>query len=137
MSANLNKDNIISTSEDELERARAEFMAQEEEDQQHQLLNRYVFVILARGIVICGKLVGHEGLFLQLENAVTLRHWGTQRGLGELCKGPNEDTAIDPTYKTIGANFHALVEMYYDLDQEVWDKVCRETNANPPADDEE
>lgn len=128
---------IIETSEEELAAARAAFAQQEEDDLSHQLLNRYMFVILARGIVICGKLVGHKGLFLQFENAVTIRHWGTKKGLGEICKGPTETTQVDPTYKTIGANFHALVELYYDLDQEVWDRVCRETNANPPEDEEE
>lgn len=53
-------------------------------------------VIADRGWVWVGK-TRRQGDDLVIENARTVRFWGTKRGLGELAEGgPTKDTKLDP-----------------------------------------
>lgn len=53
-------------------------------------------VILQRGWVAVGIFQkGEEGARF-LKNASIIRVWGTTKGLGEICPGPNPNTKLDP-----------------------------------------
>lgn len=43
-----------------------------------------------------GPMHGHKG-FVVIHDAINLRIWGTERGLGELANGPTDKTQSDPT----------------------------------------
>lgn len=56
--------------------------------------NEVRILVLQRGWVVVGEYreVGDECV---LENASVIRRWGTSKGLGELAKGPLENTVLD------------------------------------------
>jgi hypothetical protein len=56
-------------------------------------------VIAQRGFVFVGD-VSTDGDELVISNASTIRRWGTEKGLGELCDGPLESTVLDSQGET-------------------------------------
>jgi len=51
-------------------------------------------VILQRGWVYVGRW-NRDGDDCTLTNALNIRRWGTEKGLGELVEGPRPDTILD------------------------------------------
>ena len=76
-------------------------------------------VVLQRGWVAVGRYFRH-GTECRLEDASTIRRWGTTKGLGELAlNGPLKDTKLD---KSGTIRFH--------LGAEVCRMDCKTTNWN-------
>lgn len=51
-------------------------------------------VVLQRGWVVVGR-YSRDGETISLDNASTIRRWGTTKGLGELVDGPLTSTRLD------------------------------------------
>lgn len=64
-------------------------------------------VVLDRGFVYVGD-VTIQGDFCIIENAKNIRYWGTKNGLGELTKGPLEETKLDKI-GTVKAPMRAVI----------------------------
>jgi hypothetical protein len=77
-------------------------------------------LVLDRGFVKVGRVSSHPTLAFHwlLSPARTIRNWGTSNGLGELVKGPTDNTVLDlPTTSTIP--FRAVIEII-DVDEREW-----------------
>lgn len=60
-------------------------------------MSKIRIVILDKGFVSVGKFTQGKD-FCKLENAATVRYWGTTRGLGEIAEnGPTDSTKLDRT----------------------------------------
>lgn len=67
-------------------------------------------VVLDRGFVYVGE-VTTDGEWCVIEDARSVRRWGTQKGLGELAaKGPLVNTVLDPA-GTVRAPMRAVIAM--------------------------
>ena len=66
-------------------------------------------VVAAHGWVCVGNCVDNEDGTITIRNALNIRNWGTERGLGELINGPLSSTVADE-YGTI--KIKPLFEMY-------------------------
>lgn len=74
-------------------------------------------VILQRGWVMIGRW-SREGDNCSLDNAMVIRVWGTEKGIGELVGGPTSSTVLDPTGHV---EFHILtVVATIDAEESVW-----------------
>lgn len=66
-------------------------------------------VVLDKGFVYAGIVYDDGGPFIEIQNTVNIRRFGTTAGLGELgLKGPTSETQLDPV-PTLLAPRHALV----------------------------
>ena len=75
--------------------------------------------VLQRGWVYVGKF-SQSGEMCKLENASCIRRWGTSKGLGELVKGPTQNTVLD---KAGTVEFHILTAVnLIEVDGEAWAK---------------
>ncbi len=76
-------------------------------------------VVLQRGWVAVGRLT-QNGPYCVLENAKTIRRWGTTNGLGQIAKdGPIDGKTILDDAGTI--RFHELtIVAAFDCDQSKW-----------------
>lgn len=54
-------------------------------------------IVIERGWVVVGNCVAKRG-FLDITEGSVIRHWGTERGLGQLAiEGPTKTTVLEPT----------------------------------------
>jgi hypothetical protein len=61
------------------------------------VIGRHYIVVLPRGWIGTGRYAGREGDVHKFDEASTIRHFGTDRGLGQLAlEGKQEHTIIDP-----------------------------------------
>jgi hypothetical protein len=76
-------------------------------------------VVLQRGWVAVGRLF-QDGPYCRLENAMTIRRWGTSRGLGQIANGgPIIDKTVLDDAGTL--RFHELtIVAAFDCDQTKW-----------------
>lgn len=81
-------------------------------------------VVLQRGWVAIGRFF-QKGHKCRLENAATIRIWGTsgKAGLSYLAdEGPTKDTILDKTKNAV--RFHELTVVHmYDCNEAVWSKL--------------
>lgn len=81
-------------------------------------------VVLQRGWVAIGRFY-QKGSKCRLENAATIRIWGTsgKAGLSYLAdEGPTKDTILDKTKNPV--RFHELTVVHmYDCCEEKWEKI--------------
>lgn len=76
-------------------------------------------VVVQRGWVFIGDVVRNDREFV-IERSMCIRRWGTERGLGQLEKGPTTETVLDP-YGTV--RMHPLSVVFtIDVDQAAWEK---------------
>lgn len=67
-------------------------------------------VVLPRSHVVVGNLYAETGDDCRLENASTVRRWGTSNGLGQLASnGPQAETKLDPE-GTIYFSYRAIIK---------------------------
>lgn len=52
-------------------------------------------IAFGRGHVVVAEVADTKADFLRLDNAATIRVWGTSTGLGELANGPLSNTVLD------------------------------------------
>lgn len=81
--------------------------------------------VLDRGFVFVGRItrVPEEDCFY-IEDAMNIRQWGTERGLGQLRNGPTKETVLDPS-GTIRVPNRALL-FTVDTDPLAWaDKLVQ------------
>lgn len=77
-------------------------------------------VILQRGWVFVGDLT-REDNECTLENASTIRNWGTTKGLGEIADGgPTSSTKLDPS-PTVRFNWLTVIGII-ECNQKNWNK---------------
>jgi hypothetical protein len=76
-------------------------------------------VVLQRGWVAVGRLF-QDGPYCRIENAQTIRRWGTNDGLGVIAKGgPIEGKTVLDDAGTL--RFHELtIVVTFDCDQAKW-----------------
>lgn len=78
-------------------------------------------VVLQRGWVAIGRFF-KKGNRCWLENAATIRIWGTsgKAGLSYLaCEGPTKETVLDKSSKPV--RFHELtIVLMYDCNEDIW-----------------
>jgi hypothetical protein len=99
----------------------------ENQETESTYLHQYAFFVISRGIVQAGRCVSDDGVTMIIKDAVTIRNWGTTKGLGQICQGPREETVLDPV-STVIVSKHSFIEAYTDLNQEVWERTCKEIN---------
>lgn len=77
-------------------------------------------VILQRGWVIVGEFE-RDGMYGRIRRGHVIRRWGTEGvGIGQLTKGPTEDTILDPLHGV--AEFHELtVIQTITCEAEAWE----------------
>ncbi|CEF48278.1 unnamed protein product [uncultured bacterium] len=79
---------------------------------------KFQIVVLDRGFVYAGH-VAIEGDWVDIEDAINLRYWGTTRGLGQLAlEGPTDGTKIDRVGH-VRAPIRALISLI-DTREESW-----------------
>ena len=79
-------------------------------------------VVLDRGWVFIG-LVRFDGEQIIIRDALNIRRWGTDKGLGQLAQdGPQEETQLDPS-GTVNTHRNALVCRFsrFSCLKEKWD----------------
>lgn len=77
-------------------------------------------VVLQRGWVYVGNFSRNSNGDCTLEKASCIRRWGTSKGLGQLVKGPLENTVLDAA-GTVRFNEMTMVNSL-DCDGEAWSK---------------
>lgn len=67
-------------------------------------------VILQRGWVMVGYFE-RNGNDCKLSKASVIRKWGTTKGLGEIAKGPTNDTILDKCYGVVEFDYLTVIAM--------------------------
>jgi len=98
-------------------------------DTLHATEPNYRIVVAHHGFVHVGlvsEVRSQAGWDVVVDNALTIRRWGTTRGLGQLAKcGPTKKTELDPS-GTIRIAREAVVQTL-DCDWD-WSEKCRSIN---------
>lgn len=97
--------------------------------------NEIRIIAFGRGFVILGiiKSLTPDDGWIKLDYGITIRKWGTKKGLGELCNGlvkyKDKQTIIDPIRSSIEipiGSIHCMIK----ADAKVWLPILRENAAD-------
>ena len=86
-------------------------------DVQNAMHGDIKIAVLDRGFVYVGR-IHFEDNYLVITNARNIRKWGTNKGLGELVKGPKKDTVLDAV-GTVRVPERAVISLI-DVNQQSW-----------------
>lgn len=88
------------------------------------------FAILAHGWVMVGRLIDENEECVVLKDACVVRRWGTKRGIGEIVKGPNPETILDPIPGETRFE-RAGILFTFSGDAEVWNTTLDKALVGP------
>jgi hypothetical protein len=84
-------------------------------------LGSVVIAVVSAGWVFVGRLAAETSEYVRLDQASTIRRWGTRRGLGELTLvGPLKETVLDPVGSAWIQRQHLLFLL--PCRRDVWDE---------------
>lgn len=84
----------------------------------------FKMVILDKGFVyLCWVTIDPTHTWVYLDKTFNVRRWGTDKGLGQLAKGPRPDTQIDAVGR-VQIPYRVLQQMI-DVDEVAWMDVLR------------
>lgn len=99
---------------------------------------RLRILVIDRGYVLVARCVepAYSGLWLTTGEGLTVRNWGTTKGLAELCDGPTEGTVTDATFPAAGVPVRAILFVLELTDEGVskWGAKIVAGRTTRPAD---
>jgi len=116
----------MSKGEANIEAAKREFIKQDIQNDSIQI------VVLDRDFVFVGRITKLEDEDRTIiDDAHSIRRWGTDAGLGQLSKGPRTETILDPS-GTVTIPNRAIV-FFIEADPDGWAKVFPPFNNGSAA----
>lgn len=91
---------------------------------------QYQGVILTHGWFIIGPRTYATEQQFTLSNAVVVKRWGTERGVGPLIKGPADATELDVLPGDVVFEEHAVIYRF-DCDVEAWCSITWPAALDP------